>query len=231
MWFFYLGLVLIVFRIFILQIVFVVLVMLMISCFFMVFSLFVKIMFVVFCLFVYVYWLFYDMLGYCYGVVSGEVFVVFEMIDVVFEQMFVWFLGIEMMFIVIVDYGFIDVLLEELFELFVFFVFELKFLLCGECCVVYCYVYYLGMFMEKVKIWLGECVDVMLSWQLVDEGWFGLGCLYLCFVECVGDVVFVMCGCYMVKDWIVGELCYLYIGNYGGMSEDEMCIFLIMEVI
>ena len=105
----------------------------------------------------------------------------------------------------------------------------LRFPLCGERRVVYCYVHEPDSFLKKAQDWLGGRAEVRGSDELVAEGWFGPGVPHPRFAERVGDVVFLMNGHYTVKDWTPGEARHLHIGNHGGPSADEMMIPLIVE--
>jgi hypothetical protein len=118
---------------------------------------------------------------------------------------------------------------EETLELPASFAPMLRFPLCGERRVVYCYVHSPDDFARRAQDWLQEKADVMPSRQLVDEGWFGGGEPHPRFDERVGDVALIMRERYTVKDWITGESRFLHIGNHGGTHEDEMMIPLILE--
>jgi hypothetical protein len=105
----------------------------------------------------------------------------------------------------------------------------LRFPLCGERRVVYCHVHDAADFARRAKDWLGNRAEVMMSGELVAQGWFGPGTPHPRFGERVGDVALLMHGHYTVKDWTPGEPRHLHIGNHGGPSEDEMMIPLIVE--
>ena len=105
----------------------------------------------------------------------------------------------------------------------------LRFPLCGERRVAYCYVHSPAQFMDRARQWLGDRADVRPSRELLREGWFGPGTPHPRIDERVGDVALVMRGRYTVKDWTPGEPRHLHIGNHGGTSEDEMMIPLIVE--
>jgi hypothetical protein len=179
--------------------------------------------------FIYAYWPVYDMVSHRFGCASAEALAAFEAIDAAFGRLAARLSGTESLLIASADHGFIDVPPEASLELPTFLASELRFPLCGERRVAYCHVHEPKRFMEKAKDWLGERADVMLSRQLIDEGWFGPGTAHPRFAERIGDVALVMRGRYTVKDWTAGESRHLHIGNHGGTSEDEMMIPLIME--
>src|SRR5438093_1213573 len=105
----------------------------------------------------------------------------------------------------------------------------LRFPLCGERRVAYCYVHSPAQFMDRARHWLGDRADVRPSRELLREGWFGPGTPHPRIDERVGDVALVMRGRYTVKGWTPGEPRHLHIGNHGGTSEYEMMIPLIVE--
>ena len=179
--------------------------------------------------FVYSYWPVYDMLSHRFGSDSPEAFAALQAIDAAFEVLLARLSGTESAVIATADHGFIDVPPEDSLELPAFLASDLRFPLCGERRVVYCYVHQPKTFLEKAKDWLGERADVMPSRALLDEGWFGPGTPHPRFAERIGDVALVMRGRTTVKDWTAGESRHLHIGNHGGTHEDEMLIPLVME--
>ena len=137
--------------------------------------------------------------------------------------------GTQSLIVATADHGFIDVAPEESLELPGELASMLRFPLCGERRVAYCYVHSPAQFMEQAGQWLGGRADVRPSRELLQEGWFGPGTPHPRIDERVGDVALVMRGRYTVKDWTPGEPRHLHIGNHGGTSEDEMMIPLIVE--
>jgi Type I phosphodiesterase / nucleotide pyrophosphatase len=179
--------------------------------------------------FVYAYWPVYDMVSHRHGAGSAEAFGEFTKIDAAFAALIARLAGTESLVLATADHGFIDVAPEESLELPASLASLLRFPLCGERRVAYCYVHDTSLFIQKAEQWLGERADVMPSRRLVEEGWFGPGAPHPRFAERIGDVALVMRGRYAVKDWTPGESRHLHIGNHGGTSEDEMLIPLIME--
>jgi type I phosphodiesterase/nucleotide pyrophosphatase len=179
--------------------------------------------------FIYAYWPEYDMISHRYGSQSAQAAAQFEKFDAAFGKLLARLAGTESLVIATADHGFIDVAPEESLELPCALASLLRFPLCGERRVVYCYVHAVKDFIERAKDWLGSRADVRPSRELLDEGWFGPGTAHPRFSERIGDVALVMRGHYTVKDWIAGEPRHLHIGNHGGTSEDEMLIPLIVE--
>jgi hypothetical protein len=107
----------------------------------------------------------------------------------------------------------------------------LRFPLCGERRVAFCYVQDQKAFLGKAGSLLENRAQVRPSRELLEEGWFGPGRAHPHFAERIGDVALVMNGRGTVKDWVSGEPRHLHIGNHGGMSDDEMSIPLVVAKI
>jgi type I phosphodiesterase/nucleotide pyrophosphatase len=179
--------------------------------------------------FVYAYWPEYDAISHRHGSLSAEAAREFSRIDEAFGEIVARLAGTESMVVATADHGFIDVAPEESLELPSSLSSLLRFPLCGERRVVYCHVHDKTEFSKRAKDWLGERADVMMSQELVEQGWFGGGAAHPRFAERIGDVALVLRGHFTVKDWTPGEPRHLHIGNHGGPSEDEMFIPLIVE--
>ncbi len=178
---------------------------------------------------VYAYWPVYDMVSHRYGCGSGEALEQFLKLDEAYGRLLARLAGTESAVIATADHGFIDVPPEESLELPGFLASMLRFPLCGERRVAYCYVHSETEFMKKAKDWLGDRADVLPSREFAAAGWFGPGTPHPRFAERIGDVTLLMRGGTTVKDWAPGESHSLHIGNHGGTSEDEMLIPLILE--
>ncbi len=181
--------------------------------------------------FVYAYWPDYDAVSHRFGSQGAAALAELEKIDAAFGRLLARLSGTESVVLASADHGFIDVSPDESLELPAFLCAQLRFPLCGERRVVYCYAHDPKSFAEQAKHWLGERAEVMPSRALVDEGWFGPGEPHARFAERIGDVALVMRGHWTVKDWTPGEPRHLHIGNHGGTSDDEMLIPLIVETI
>lgn len=181
--------------------------------------------------FVYTYWPVYDQVSHRFGSQSREAAAAHEKIDAAFADLCRRLRGTETLLLATADHGFIDVSPDESLELPDFLLRDLRFPLCGERRIAYCYAHSPKQFLEKAQDWLGERADVVPSQQLLQEGWFGGGTPHPRFAERIGDVALVMRSRYTVKDWVAGEPRHLHVGNHGGTSEDEMLIPLVTEAL
>ena len=178
--------------------------------------------------FVYAYWWEFDALSHKHGVASAEVRAHFEALDAMFGELLARLAGTDTLLVLTADHGFIDSPPQESIELPPELCAMLRFPLCGERRVAFCYVQDPKAFLAKATDLLGNRAQVRPSRELLDEGWFGEGRAHAHFAERIGDVALVMKGRGTVKDWVSGEPRHLHIGNHGGMSEDEMNIPLVV---
>ena len=178
--------------------------------------------------FVYAYWPEFDALSHQNGVGSAEVRTHFQALDDMFGELLARLAGTDTLLVLTADHGFIDCPPGESIELPSELSAMLRFPLCGERRVAFCYVQDQKAFIGKAKSVLGPRADVRPSRELLDEGWFGAGQAHPHFAERIGDVAIVMNGRGTVKDWVPGESRHLHIGNHGGTSEDEMNIPLVV---
>ena len=179
--------------------------------------------------FIYAYWPWYDTYSHRYGSESPQAFAELEKIDAAFGRLLARLAGTDTLLVATADHGFVDSAPEESLELPALLASQLRFPLCGERRVAYCYVQSEKDFLRQAKEHFGDRADVRPSRALVEEGWFGPGAAHPDFAERIGDVALVMRERYTIKDWTPGEARYLHIGNHGGVSEDEMMIPLITE--
>lgn len=179
--------------------------------------------------FIYAYWPDYDATSHVHGCESPEALAELARIDDAFGRLASSLSNTDSILIATADHGFLDCPREDCLELPVALASQLRFPLCGERRVVFCYVHSPQEFLSRAKDWLGERADVFPSRALVEEGWFGGGAPHPLFAERVGDVAILLKDGYTLKDWLPGEPRHLHIGNHGGTSEDEMTIPLIME--
>lgn len=178
--------------------------------------------------FIYAYWPQFDALSHQHGVGSPQVRAHFGVLDEVFGELLARLACTDTMLVLTADHGFIDCPSEESVELPAELSAMLRFPLCGERRVAFCYVHNEKIFMEKAKEILAGRAEVRPSRDLLDEGWFGPGRPHPRFAERIGDVALVMTGRGTVKDWVPGEPRHLHIGNHGGTSDDEMNIPLVV---
>jgi hypothetical protein len=178
--------------------------------------------------FIYAYWPEFDALSHQHGVGSAEVRAHFDALDQVFGQMLERLAGTDTMLVLTADHGFIDCPAEESVELPAELCAMLRFPLCGERRVAFCYVQDPNAFIGRATSLFENRAAVRPSQELLDEGWFGPGRPHPRFAERIGDVALVMKGRATVKDWVPGEPRHLHIGNHGGTSDDEMHIPLVV---
>lgn len=178
--------------------------------------------------FIYAYWPQFDALSHQHGVGSAEVRAHFGALDQVFGEMLAQLAGTDTMLVLTADHGFIDCPVQESVELPAELSAALRFPLCGERRIAFCYVHDQKSFIGKAAAFLGHRATVRPSVELLEEGWFGPGRPHARFAERIGDVALVMEGRATVKDWVPGEPRHLHIGNHGGTSDDEMRIPLVV---
>jgi len=179
--------------------------------------------------FVYAYWPEYDATSHVHGCAGAEAMAKVAEIDAAFGRMLGRLSGTDSLVIATSDHGFLDCPHEDCLELPAALASQLRFPLCGERRVVFCYAHSPQEFLSGARDWLGGRADVVPGRALVEEGWFGGGAPHPLIAERVGDVAILLKDRYTLKDWLPGEPRHLHLGNHGGTSEDEMKIPLIME--
>jgi hypothetical protein len=177
---------------------------------------------------IYAYWPAFDSLAHQHGVGSAAVRAHFDALDAAFGELLARLRGSDTLVVLTADHGFVDCPAEESVELPAELSAMLRFPLCGERRIAFCYVHDQKSFIGKAASLLGDRASVRPSQELLDEGWFGPGEAHPRFAERIGDVALVMQGRATVKDWLAGEPRHLHIGNHGGTSEDEMIIPLVV---
>ena len=102
--------------------------------------------------------------------------------------------------------------------------------LSGEPRVVYCYVkpQKVKEFENYVKTEFKNACEIYKSDDLVKNNYFGLFEPNEKLKDRIGDYVLIMKENYIMKDLVLGEEQHIYIGNHGGVSEEEMFVPLIV---
>lgn len=102
--------------------------------------------------------------------------------------------------------------------------------LSGEPRVVYCYVKPLKIkeFKNYVKTEFKNACEIYKSDDLVKSNYFGLFEPNERLKDRIGDYVLIMKENYIMKDLVLGEDQNIFIGNHGGVSEEEMFVPLIV---
>ena len=178
--------------------------------------------------FVYTYWPDYDATSHVHGCEGAEAMAKVAEVDAAFGKLLRRLSGTDSLVIATADHGFLDCPREDCLELPSALASQLRFPLCGERRVVFCYVNSPD-FLPRARDWLGDRAEVLPSREFAAEGWFGTGAPHPLFAERIGDVAILMKDGYTLKDWLPGEPRHLHIGNHGGASEDEMTIPIILE--
>jgi len=182
--------------------------------------------------FVYAYWPEYDSTSHQHGHQGPAALAQLAAFDAAFGTLLARLSGTDSVVVLAADHGFMDVADEGALDLADAPGLSalLRFPLCGEPRVAYCYVQEgrIEEFTLRATDWLGERGSVRRSHALVDEGWFGPGSPHPRLAERIGDVALVMNARYTIQDRTPGEARHRHIGNHGGTSEDEMRVPLVI---
>jgi predicted AlkP superfamily pyrophosphatase or phosphodiesterase len=102
--------------------------------------------------------------------------------------------------------------------------------LSGEPRAAYCYVRpgKVKQFKDYVKTEFKNCCELHRSDELVRKNYFGLFEPNEKLKDRIGDYVLLMKENYIIKDFVLGEKKNIYIGNHGGLSEEELFVPLIV---
>ena len=184
--------------------------------------------------FIYAYWADFDRTAHETGIHSSETERHFRTFDDEFARFLASIRGTGTLVIVTADHGFIDSDAEHTIDLADHpdLADCLALPLCGERRVAYCYLKpgKKNFFESYVRSELDAAMELRESYQLIEEGWFGLGPPHPRLAERVGDYTLVMKENYCLKDWLPFEHRYEQIGVHGGVSASEMGIPLIVAI-
>ncbi|MDP2736387.1 MAG: alkaline phosphatase family protein [bacterium] len=102
--------------------------------------------------------------------------------------------------------------------------------LSGEPRAVYCYVRpdKIKQFENYVKTEFNKCCEMHKSEDLIKKNYFGLFKPDKKLKDRIGDYILIMKENYIMKDLVLGEKRNIYIGNHGGVSEEEMFVPLVV---
>ena len=179
--------------------------------------------------FIYAYWPEFDIICHKHGVKSKKAKEHFRELNRKLSRFIKNIEGTDTTLIITADHGLIDcktIYLEKHPKLKEC----LSLPLCGEPRTVYCYVHpskarefekYVG---EKLK----KFCYLYKSEELVRKNYFGLFKPNKRIFQRIGDYTLIMKENYMLKDKILGEKSYNFIGHHGGVSKEEMIVPLIV---
>ena len=183
--------------------------------------------------FIYGYWPELDGLGHTDGMNSEASVRHLRQIDRALATCATALAGTGTLLVVTADHGQIDILdsdrisLDDHPELSELLVLPL----CGESRTAYSYVrpHRAGAFERYVIENLSHAVDLHVSRDLVDLGWFGPGDPHPRLLERIGDYTLVMRDHFVIKDWLPHEKKYELTGVHGGMTPDEMYVPVVLK--
>jgi predicted AlkP superfamily pyrophosphatase or phosphodiesterase len=183
--------------------------------------------------YIWAYWPSIDSLSHEYATDSEEVANHFEELDKKIEQFSVWLKDKNTSIVVTADHGLIDTKEEEkiiLLENHPDFLDTLVLPLSGEPRVAYCYVRpnRVNNFKHYVNTVFKDVCELYLSEDLIEENYFGLYDPNPNLKDRVGDYTLIMKDNYIMKDIILGEERRIFIGNHGGLSDEELFVPLVV---
>mgnify|MGYP001112394730 CR=1 FL=1 len=183
--------------------------------------------------YIWAYWPSIDSLSHEYATDSEEVANHFEEFDKKIEQLSIWLKDKNPNTPLTADHGLIDtkekdkvVLLENHPE----FLESLALPLSGEPRVAYCYVRpnRVKIFKHYVNTVFKDVCDLYLSDDLIKENYFGLYEPHPKLKDRVGDYTLIMKDNYIMKDIVLGEKRRIFMGNHGGLSDEELFVPLVV---
>ena len=183
--------------------------------------------------FVYAYWAILDSICHRQGTDSLPAREYFKELDKKMASLARYLHGSNAALIVTADHGLIDtrekeriIHLKDHPE----FADTLALPLTGEPRVAYCYVRpdRVDRFLDYVKNELKECCILYKSDDLIKDNFFGMFEPNPKLGDRIGDYTLVMKENYVIKDLVLGEEPYYFIGHHGGVSRNEMFVPLIV---
>jgi len=182
--------------------------------------------------YIYSYWPALDHLGHTTGIHSDTSKQHFADIDHAFEQFLETIQGSDTTLIVTGDHGMIDTTPDSHLHLndHPRLAECLTLPLCGERRAAFCYVrpFKQQQFEDYINNELADCMHMIPSEQLIEEGYFGLGKVHPKLHKRIGDYTLLMKDNYALYDQLYNEERHPSIGVHGGISEDEMLVPLIV---
>lgn len=183
--------------------------------------------------YIWAYWPLIDSLSHEFGTNSNEVSTHFKELDQGIEELRKSLKDSNTTIFLTADHGLIDtkdakkiILLKDHPKLLD----TLALPLSGEPRVAYCYVRpnKVNIFKDYVNTVLKDACDLYKSEDLIKENYFGLYKPNLKLKDRVGDYVLIMKDNYIIKDKVEGEEQRIFIGNHGGLSDEEFYVPLVV---
>jgi predicted AlkP superfamily pyrophosphatase or phosphodiesterase len=183
--------------------------------------------------YIWAYWPMLDSLSHEFGTNSKEADLHFREIDKAIEDLSNWLENKNTTILLTADHGLIDtrdenkrILLEDYPE----FQDMLTLPLTGEPRVAYCYVKAdrVKDFENHVNSVFKDFCEIFKSKDLIDDNYFGLYDPNPKLKDRVGDYTLIMKDNYIIKDLILGETHRVFIGNHGGLSDEELFVPLVI---
>jgi predicted AlkP superfamily pyrophosphatase or phosphodiesterase len=182
--------------------------------------------------YIWAYWPLIDSLSHEFASDSREVQEHFEEFDKEIEKLSLFLKDKNTVILLTADHGLIDTKEEEkkiLLENHPELVDTLTLPLSGEPRVAYCYVRpnRVEDFKNYVNTVLKNVCALYPSEELIKENYFGLYKPHPKLKDRVGDYTLIMKDNYIMKDLVLGEERRIFIGNHGGLSDEEFFVPLI----
>ncbi|MDO8667494.1 MAG: alkaline phosphatase family protein [bacterium] len=183
--------------------------------------------------FVFAYWGKFDYFSHRKGTDSQEVKKHFDGLDKKIEKLAESLKNKNTTIIVSADHGLINTReKDKIIELkdHPKFVETLAMPLSGEPRVAYCYVRpnKVRQFENYVNTVFKNCCEMHKSEDLIKNHYFGLFEPNKKLKDRIGDYILIMKENYIMKDFVLGEKRNIYIGNHGGVSDEEMFVPLVV---
>lgn len=182
--------------------------------------------------FIYAYWPDLDKYGHMYGTDHEQTIQHLYDLDSMFQELASSLAGTNTTIIISADHGMINSTPEHILRMTDHP--QLKDMLilplCGEPRAPYCYVRPCRVqeFQEYIHTHFSHCCELYSSWDLVKQGWFGLGTPHPRLQDRIGDYVMMMKDNYVLHDQVLGEKAFSFNGYHGGTTPQEMLIPLIV---
>lgn len=181
--------------------------------------------------FVYVYWGEFDSRCHEYGVASEQAKTHFRELADQFSALIEALAGTDTLLLITADHGLLDtepskiINMDDHPELRETLVLPL----CGEPRAAYCYVRpaKVAQFERYIAEHFSGMCDLYRSETLIEQHYFGLFEPNPKLFDRIGDYVLMMRENYIIKDFLINESRKYYLGNHGGLSEQELFVPLI----